>query len=135
MPNVIKKILFYLLIAFLSFKFFASFHIGVPKQVINELSFNRMPQPKEAKHCLGFLKNKNYQDASYCYSTALGEDEENAEIRYYYAYSLFMDKKYYDAMRESEYIYKNMPKSKYAIYAQVLYDNAQIELVNFSERQ
>lgn len=134
MPNVVKKILFYLLIAFISWKFFTSFNIGVPKNVKNELNFNRMPQPKAAKKCLGFLKHKNYSDASYCYSTALSEDEGNAEIRYYYAYSMFMEQKYYDSMRESEYIFKNMPKSKYAIYARVLYDNAQIELTNFMEQ-
>lgn len=133
MPNNVKKIIFYIIIATISWKYFTSFNVGVPKYVKDEINFNRMPQPTVAKECLSLLKYKNYSDAVFCYSSALSNDEENSEIRYYYAYSLFLDKRYTDSMAQSAHIVKNEPKSKYAIYAKALYDDARIEAENLQK--
>lgn len=118
-----KKLLLYFLIAITAYGFFANSKIEF-KFLKKNQEFDTPKKPQYALECHTFARHSDFDKASQCFKQALRGNEGNAEIRYYLALSMFLDKNYSGAMFHSDFIAKNIPSSPYFRPANKLYDVA-----------
>ena len=119
-----KKLLFYALVAGLSFICFSSKEFGNFAQDSDFIKtlFNikddyaagqMLPVPKSAPECYVYFKNTAYDSAAACFKKELIDDRNNPEIHYYLAYSYYGNKNYSSALFHTNYIIKNLSNSSY----------------------
>ena len=120
---MIKKLLFFALIAFATWKLIIDSGIEI-KLPSKDSNIKKPIKIKYAPECKRYIDTKKYDFAASCYKKELIKDKNNDEIRYFLAYSSYMNKNFQAAIAHTDYIVKNLQNSPYTPYAKELYDAA-----------
>lgn len=120
-----KTLLKYVFIGFLVWLFLTKSGIRLKTETANKEAFGALlPRSEYAPECRELIERGVFDRATACYKQALIGNVTNPEIRYYLAVSMLADKDFEGAKFHSEFIMKNLPKSRYAPYARKVFNMA-----------
>ena len=142
--DMMKKLVFYILIAFIASKVFTSagFVDFANKNNTLRTLFNKNNDdkdgiltnssfkivPKTALHCYDLIKQSAYDKATFCYKNELVKDKNNPEIYYYLAYAYRENRNFEPAIYYANYVIKNWKDTEYAVQANKIYTGAKNDL-------
>ncbi len=123
--TMFKKLLFMILIGFLSFKFFTSAEFSkfandndtlkslFKAKEEGEFIEGRQAAPIKYTECYEYFKKYTPDRAIICYKRKLIDDRNNPELHYYLAFSYYGNRDYSSALFHTDYIMKNLKDSGY----------------------